>query len=258
MGTGGQRRQGRDDDTEHPGAGRPEPETPPTRDLSKNVAGVGVTHEAARRRQRGGADAARSWDVGAKGEHQFGDVLHRLTARSWWDTVRGRNPRWRVLHSVHIADTHGAPLGDIDHVLLGPPGVITINTKYHRRGTVEVGGNLVIVNGRRTSYMATARREADRARAMLTAALITSGHTALAGNLPVRSLIVVVGAVPRITGEPAVPVIALQRLRYTVETLPPRLSSDEVTTLYETASSADTWVLPAPTGETSGANRRLR
>jgi hypothetical protein len=86
--------------------GRDEPDAPrsPSRDLSKNVAGVGVSHEAVRRRQQAGAQAARSWDVGAKGEHQVGDVLNRMAALSWWDRVRGRSPRWRVLHAVQMFD----------------------------------------------------------------------------------------------------------------------------------------------------------
>jgi hypothetical protein len=113
--------------------------------------------------------------------------------------------------------------------------VVTINTKYHRRGTVQVDANTVIVNGRRTSYIAAARREAERARAILTAALTTRGHTELATNLPVRSLIAVVGTVPQIAAEPPVPVVALQRLHYTVETMPARLSDDHVKAVYEVA-----------------------
>jgi hypothetical protein len=146
-------------------------------------------------------------------------------------------------------------LGDIDHVVLGPPGVVTINTKYHRSGTVQVDGNTVLVNGRRTAYIPAARREADRARAILRAALTTSGHPELAASLPVRSLIVVVGAVPRIAGEPAVPVVALQRLRYTVESMPHRLDADHVSTVYEVAQSEDNWTLPADQPRSQCAGR---
>ena len=181
MGTGEQRRRVRDDNTglaHEDGSGRDALESPrsPSRDLSRNVAGVGVTHEAARRRRGGGAEAARSWEVGAKGERQVGDLLDRIAALSWWDRVRGRGPRWRVLHSVKMVDGGGTFPGDIDHVLLGPPGVVTINTKYHRRGNVQVDDNAVIVNGRRTSYIAAACREADRARTVLSVALRTRGQ----------------------------------------------------------------------------------
>ena len=178
----------------------------------------------------------------------MGEVLDRLTRLSWWDQVRRRRPRWRVLHSVKIIDSRGTFLGDIDHVLVGPPGVVTINTKYHRRGTVLADGDVVIVNGRRTSYVAKARHEADRARAMLAAALTANGNPELATNLPVRSLIVVVGTVPRVMRESGVPVIALQRVRHTLETMPPRLSDEHLQAVYEVAHLQDTWILPAPRG----------
>jgi hypothetical protein len=257
MATGEQPRRGGGNDSDQPREPQPgerQPsERPATRrsaprDLSKNVAGVGVTHEATRRRQREGAEAARSWDVGAKGERQVGDVLDRMTRISWWDRVRGRRPRWRVLHSVQIADAAGRSLGDIDHVLIGPPGVITINSKYHRRGNVLVDDVTVIVNGRRTSYLTKSRREADRARSMLTAALSAHHHPELAANLPVRPLIVVVGAVPRVEREPDVPVVALQRLRHTAETMHPRLDADQVAAVHEVALSEDTWILAATRG----------
>jgi hypothetical protein len=61
----------------------------------------------------------------------------------------------------------------------------------------------------------------------------------LVATLPVRPLIVVVGAVPWTAGEPTVPVVALQRLRYTVESLPARLSGDHVEAPYEVAQSQD-------------------
>ena len=153
-----------------------------------------------------------------------------------------------MLHSVKIVDSRGTSRGDIDHVLMGPPGVITINTKYHRRGNVLVDGDIVIVNGRRSAYVTKARQEADRARTMLATALAANGDHELATTLPVRPLIVVVGAVPRVAREPGVPIVALQRLRHTVETMPARLSTDHVEAVYEVAHSEDTWILPATGG----------
>jgi hypothetical protein len=214
-------------------------------DLAGNVAGVGVVHEAARRRQRGGVEAGRSWDRGAKGEYEAGRVLARLTAVSWWDRVRGRAPRWRVLHSVDLRDTDGAKRGDIDHVVLGPPGLVTINTKHHRRGNIVVDGDTLTVNGRRTAYVAKARQEADRARGLLVAALTAHGQAELAARLPARPLILVVGAMPRIAREAeGVPVVPLQRLRHTVEGFRPQLAPDEVATVYEMARRDITWATP--------------
>ena len=53
-------------------------------------------------------------------------MLAELTAHS---RLRLRTPRWRVLHSVPVEGGR-----DIDHVMIGPPGVVTINSKHHRPG----------------------------------------------------------------------------------------------------------------------------
>jgi hypothetical protein len=91
-------------------------------------------------------------------------MLARLTTVGWWDRIRGRRAAWRVLHSLRLRASDGATRGDIDHVVIGPPGVVTINTKHHRRGNVLVDGDTVTVNGRPTAYVAKARQEAERAR----------------------------------------------------------------------------------------------
>ena len=59
-----------------------------------------------------------SWYWGALGEMAVGRELSKL------------GPEWMVLHAVPV----GSGDSDIDHVLIGPPGVFTINTKHHQRG----------------------------------------------------------------------------------------------------------------------------
>lgn len=53
------------------------------------------------------------------------ELLDELT-RTRWYRWRGRAPSWRVLHSVPLLDARGRGRGDIDHVLIGPPGVVTV------------------------------------------------------------------------------------------------------------------------------------
>lgn len=43
----------------------------------------------------------------------------------------------------------GAADADIDHVLVGPAGVFTVNAKHHPSASVWVGGDTFIVNGQR-------------------------------------------------------------------------------------------------------------
>jgi hypothetical protein len=132
------------------------------------------------------------------------EVLGKLT---WTQCYRwrGRVPSWRVLHSVPLLDARGPGRGDIDHVLVNPPEVGTVNTKHHRAGRLELDGDDVVVNGRPTDYMRKARLEALRAAELLRAALVDVGATESAGRLVVRPLLTpgvglsrIVGCVPRI------------------------------------------------------------
>ncbi|MFI5616159.1 nuclease-related domain-containing protein [Streptomyces sp. NPDC051567] len=93
-----------------------------------------------------------SWFKGLAGERIAGGELDRLTAQGW-----------KVLHSIPL--TRG---GDIDHLLVGPGGVFTVNTKNFRGKSVWVGNDMVKVNhGPPHPYPAKSRAEAKYARGVL-------------------------------------------------------------------------------------------
>ena len=94
---------------------------------------------------------ARSWYRGALGELQVARLLKRLPAE------------WTVLHAVPV----GTGTSDIDHMLIGPGGVFTINTKNHSGQHVWAGGDTLLVNGHRTNHIGDARYEASRATRLL-------------------------------------------------------------------------------------------
>jgi Nuclease-related domain len=98
----------------------------------------------------------RAWRVGAKGEEAVGVRLERLRERGW-----------HVLHAVPV----GARGSDIDHVLIGPGGVFTVNTKRHPGKSVWVGRHVIKVDGYSQPYLRNSRFEADRASRLLTEAL---------------------------------------------------------------------------------------
>src|SRR5271165_1247995 len=60
-------------------------------------------------------------DRGASGEEHVGALLEELSERGW-----------RVIHDATFGH------GNVDHILIGPPGVFTIETKSHP-GPVRVG-----------------------------------------------------------------------------------------------------------------------
>ena len=136
-----------------------------TRDLAANVAGAAarakrdeVNAQAPVRnlvaRVLGVKTEERAWRIGAKGEEKVGTELAKL------------GDGWHVLHAVEVGQ-HGS---DIDHVVVGPAGVFTLNTKRHPAGKVWVGERMVMVNGHRTDYLRNSRFESARAARLLSGA----------------------------------------------------------------------------------------
>ncbi|WP_018529633.1 MULTISPECIES: nuclease-related domain-containing protein [unclassified Streptomyces] len=92
------------------------------------------------------------WYTGLRGERRVGRELERLTALGW-----------RVVHG--IAKSNG---GDIDHLLIGPGGVFSLNTKTHPGATVWVGDSMAKVNrGRPYPYVSASKSEASYVREVL-------------------------------------------------------------------------------------------
>ena len=216
-------------------------------DLALNPPGIGITHEAARRRQTEGAGADRPWRVGADGEFAVAALLATLTEVSRWDRWRGRSQHWWVLHSVPLGDGHGQAHGDVDHLLIGPLGLVSINTKHHRTGKLYLDGDQLVLNGRPTDYVPKARREADRVSGFLRAALVSHGYTELAGRVPVRPLLAIVGGRLMTDRWPAgVTVVMTSTLIEAIRAFPAALEPDQVAAVYELARRSTTWNPPTP------------
>ena len=137
----------------------------PLRDLSTNVAGAA----ARAKRDEVNAEAPvlnfvarvfgvktdeRNWRVGAKGEQMVAKELRKL----------GRH--WLVLHAVEV----GVNGSDIDHIVIGPAGIFTLNTKRHPGSKAWVAERAVRVNHQRTDYLRNSRHEGARASRLLSAA----------------------------------------------------------------------------------------
>ncbi|WP_404442515.1 NERD domain-containing protein [Microbacterium marinum] len=173
---------------------------------------------------------SRPWYLGALGEL---DVARRLAHLG---------PEWVVLHSVPVG-TRGS---DIDHVLIGPAGVFTLNAKHHAGGRVWVGSQRLMVNGQKTDYLRNARHEASRAERLL--------RTALGEEIKVRAVVVIVGA-SSVTyrNRPAgVSVVTAPQLLRWLRKQKTILEPAEVSRIAETASRDATWSAePGPIAEES-------
>jgi hypothetical protein len=154
------------------------------------------------------------WFVGATGERKVAALLSRL------------GPRWFVLHSVPV----GAGDTDIDHVVIGPGGVFTINTKHHSGKTIWVAPKTFLVNGQKQRYLDSSRAEASTAAGALEASTVTP-IIALVGakSLTIREA-------PR-----DVKVLHDHELVRWLKRRPEVLSADEVAELSSAASDARTW-----------------
>ena len=148
-----------------------------------------------------------------------------------------RRPPWRVLHAVPA----GAGHGDLDHVLIGPPGVVTVTVERHPGPAVRVDGDRFTVDGEDVEHVPRARAQAERAGRLLAAALGADAGTAP----PVIAALAVDAAsvTPAPGGElPAGVLVAtpasLSRL---VTALPAALDDREIDELYAVARRLGTW-----------------
>ncbi|MFG1820613.1 nuclease-related domain-containing protein [Kribbella sp. NPDC049174] len=198
------------------------------RDLARNRSGARVAAEAQARttwrthlgRALGLRTAAGAWREGSAGERLVGQTLV-------WARLFG----WRALHSVPV----GSRGSDIDHVLIGPGGVVTVNTKHHRGQRVKAGRDAVFVGTRETRYAQNSLFEAGRAARLLSAA---------AGPpVKVAPIIVVVGA-SELRGRKTQGVIVLGRGELLLWLLFRRRVLNKATRdeLYAIARRETTWV----------------
>ena len=207
---------------------------PPGHDLAAVSAGAAARRQAVELRQAaplrtfiarvlGAKTDERAWRIGADGEEAVAKKLARL------------GPAWRVLHAVPVGDRGS----DIDHVVIGPGGVFTLNTKHHPGARVWVGGDTFLVDGHRQPYVRNSRHEARRAARLLSAAL--EGRP-----VAVTGLVVVMGATGGFTvkAQPEAGDVVVVRRRDVVgwlERRPEALDVTAVDALYEIARRSTTW-----------------
>jgi Nuclease-related domain len=165
------------------------------------------------------AQNARSWYLGALGEIVVAEKLVRL------------GDGWRVINAVPV----GAAGSDIDHVVVGPAGVFTINAKAHANKKVWAAGQALRINGFKQDYVRNSQHEAARASKLLT--------TAVGRPIVVTPLIVMVGISELNYGlrKPEVDVVTSRGIVRNLRRRRAVLTPDEVTEIADVASRRGTW-----------------
>lgn len=153
--------------------------------------------------------AAETWGAGAEGEQRTTRRLSELTPRGWF-----------LLHDVHWP---GRPLANLDHVLVGPGGVVVVDAK-NWIGNVEVRAGVLRQNG----YTRSPAVEGALGQAAAVAALLDAPHRHL-----VRSIICLAGQpdFAQVT-DSGVEVLGIDKVVDRVAALPAVLDPQTVVGLY--------------------------
>ncbi|HEX8002916.1 MAG TPA: nuclease-related domain-containing protein [Mycobacteriales bacterium] len=160
----------------------------------------------------------RAWRRGADGEEMVGRRLERLDP-----TV------WTALHDLPVGD-RGA---NVDHLVIGPPGVFSMNTK-NLTGTVWVAHDVFFSNRGRTDFVPKARYEARRVARVLSRA--TGTPVRVHGVLVVFADRVTVKEQPR-----DVTVVLPTALTRWLEWQRPCLTPEQVRSIARAARNPRTW-----------------
>ena len=161
----------------------------------------------------------RAYRLGGDGEETVGARLDRLS-----------HPNWMALHDI-VRNHKGT---NVDHLVIGPAGVFSINTKNHPKAKAVVTEESFRVNGHAQNYLHVARHEASKVSDILSAAM---GHP-----IPVRAMIVVMGAELEIrSAPPDVDVVSRKDLPKWFLKGPVTLDQSEAGELMRVAGRPSTW-----------------
>jgi hypothetical protein len=197
----------------------PQYPAPPEEILAETEAYETFSAHPARPRPRGFPRVA--WPRGGKGERVVTRRLARL-GRDGWD----------VLRAVTRHDE-----AEVGHLVIGPPGVFTINTLYHPKARIRIGGQVVWVDNSLHEYLRNARAEAESAARTLAAVLGTP--------VPVTPVLAFVGAAAIDThdGHPDVLVVAGEELDRELRDCRGALSLPERDRIVAAAHRAGLWTI---------------
>ena len=161
----------------------------------------------------------RAWRRGAAGEEEVARQLDKL------------GPSWRVIHSVPV----GSNETDIDHVVIGPPGVFTLNTKNHLGKKVTVYDYAIYVSGIKQSYLSKSRAEGRRGSRILS--------SACGFEVTVSPVVVIMASELVFKGSPKeVYVVGRRKIAGWLDRRSIQLSPDRIESIYSVARRRSTWV----------------
>jgi hypothetical protein len=142
-----------------------------------------------------------------------------------------RGQRWRSLTEIPV----GLDGGHIDHLVVGPGGIFTVDARSHPRSRISVRGNVFRVDGVAYPYISASRHEALRAARCLSAAC--------GFPVEVMGLVVVIGAEEIAVEEDpiGVRVLADTALETWLRRREQRIDGPTFAAVYDAARRSTTW-----------------
>lgn len=164
----------------------------------------------------------RAWRIGADGEEKVAARLAKLAKK---------DPRWKFLHAIPVGENGS----DIDHLVIGPGGVFSLNAKHHPGARIWVRDNAFRVNGQQQPYIRNSRHEARRAGRYLTAAC--------GFPVAVTGIVVPVGADDLTIKQQPADVVVVNRMALAawLRRRPDLLEEATVDAIFEAARRSTTW-----------------
>jgi hypothetical protein len=143
-------------------------------------------------------------------------------------------PDWRFLHSVPLGEDCSA----IDHLVIGPAGVFTINTKHHPGAKIWVRGERFKVDDESRPYVGDSRSEAQRVAELLSVCALF--------DVEVRALIAIFAAPSGFTlkaqaTDGMVNVLTRKEVVPHLLSLPEILGAPSIERIHEVARDVATW-----------------
>jgi hypothetical protein len=137
------------------------------------------------------------------------------------------DPTFTVLRAV--------PSGS-DHVIIGPPGIFSLNAKSHAGRRVRAAGKRLLVNGRRSDQLDHCLHESGRASTLF---------SSVAGTpVEVTPVVVVVDPSSVTLKSPEVDILEVEQVPQWFATLPRQLSDDTIAHFSTIAERSGTWRAP--------------
>ena len=175
----------------------------------------------------------RNWRRGAEGEERVAAYLASLGGR------------WAVIHDLTI----GRKGANLDHLVIGPPGVFALNTK-NLTGKLTIYEHAILQNGRKTDFVPAALREARTVQQRLCAAAGRKVHA--------WSVLVVMGCDIEVKQPLAnLSLVRASSLPAWLDQLPHgAMTPGEVLELERLSRTPGTWVPKATAGRSAAAGAR--